>query len=192
MIPSRVSPPTGGYRKRLPIVGVMGSGTSEHAERAEPLGRWLAALGTHLLTGGGGGVMAAVSRGFHGVRERRGIVIGVIPGGARSGYPNPWVELPIFTHLPLTGERGTEAMSRNHVNVLSSDVIVALPGGAGTASEVRLALRYRRPLIAYVDHDHDIPDLPPEVPRAGDLEAVAAFVRSFAGDASTSGVLPGS
>ena len=51
-------------RERLPIVGVMGSGSHPHADLAEPLGRWLAAQGVHLLTGGGAGVMEAVSRAF--------------------------------------------------------------------------------------------------------------------------------
>ena len=47
--------------------------------------------GVHLLTGGGGGVMSAVSEAFHGVPERRGLVIGVIPGlrRARPGRPRP-------------------------------------------------------------------------------------------------------
>ncbi|MHC4507097.1 MAG: SLOG cluster 4 domain-containing protein, partial [Planctomycetota bacterium] len=137
-------------RLRLPVVGVLGSGTAPHAERARAVGQWLAHEGVHLLTGGGAGVMEAVSRAFFEVPDRRGAVIGILPGSADGaipgGYPNPWVEIAISTHLPLSGERGTDALSRNHINVLSSDVLLALPGGAGTASEVRLALRYGRPL----------------------------------------------
>ena len=78
---------------------------------------------------------------------------GVSDGGPKpkDGYPNRWVEIPVLTHLPLSGERGTEPMSRNHINVLSSDVIVALSGDAGTLSEVRLAVRYGRPVIAFVE-----------------------------------------
>ena len=121
--------------RRLPIVGVMGSGTEPHAERARPLGMWLASEGVHLLTGGGGGVMAAVSRAFFEVPDRAGRVIGVLPASTEasppappSGYPNPWVEIPLLTHLSLSGARGTDPLSRNHLNVLSSDVIVALPG----------------------------------------------------------------
>ena len=34
------------------------------------------------------------------------------------------------THLPSSGAAGTSALSRAHINVLSADVIVALPGGA--------------------------------------------------------------
>ncbi len=157
----------------------MGSGRAEHPRRAGALGRWLASRAVHLLTGGGGGVMSAVSRAFHEVPKRRGLVIGIIP--SRGGqpppcYPNQWVEVPIVTHLPLSGERGTEAGSRNHINVLSADVIVALPGSAGTASEVSLALRYGRPVVAFLNARDEIPDLPDGVPAHPDLEQVQAFV----------------
>ena len=164
---------------RLPIVAVIGSGVDEHDELARPLGRWLGGQGVHLLTGGGRGVMAAVSRAFHSAPDRRGLVIGVLPGEAGrtlKGYPNPWVEIPIATHLPLSGERGTDMRSRNHINVLSADVIVVLPGRAGTASEVHLALGYRKPLAAFVTDPGDFPNLPPDVPVCRTVDEVKAFV----------------
>lgn len=168
---------------RLPIVGVIGSGTNAHSDKAEPLGTWLARQGMHLLTGGGGGVMASVSRAFFEVPEREGLVIGVIPGsvrdgcyGSNPGYPNQYVEVPIFTHLPLSGTRGTDPMSRNHINILSSDVLVALPGAAGTASEVRLALTYKKPFIVFCDRREDIEGLPHDVPVEPDFEKVKSFV----------------
>lgn len=170
---------------RLPIVGVMGSGTSlEHAGRAEELGRWLAGEGVHLLTGGGAGLMEVVSRAFHGVAGRCGLVVGVLPssrddpGEARKGYPNPWVELPIYTHLALSGKKGTDPMSRNHINVLSSDVIIALPGGRGTSSEAQLAVRYGRPTVAYLDTPTQIPGLSAEVPVLRTFAEVQDFVRA--------------
>src|SRR5262245_19792521 len=126
------------------LMGVMGSGTEEHAVLAEPLGRWLAEQGLDLLTGGGGGVMAAVCRGFAAVPQRRGGSVGVLPAGPPRGYPNPWVDIAIQTHLPQRGEQGAGERSRNHLNVLSAHVIVVLPGGPGTRTEVELALRYRR------------------------------------------------
>ena len=176
--------------KRLPIVGVMGSGTQAHAERAEPLGRWLAGAGVHLLTGGGGGVMLAVSRAFCEVRARAGSSIGVLPGdvqagghAAPSGYPNPWIEVPIQTHLALRGEKGAELGSRNHINVLSSDVIIALPGGAGTASEARLARRYGRPIVAFIREPQELPGLPEGIARFAELEGIVEFVRSRVRDA---------
>ena len=168
--------------QRLPIVGVLGSGDAEHADKAAALGRWLATLPMHLLTGGGRGVMMAVARAFVAVPGRAGLVVGVIPCSRddaampKPGYPNPFVELAIRTHLPLSGADGTEAGSRNHINVLSLDVLVALPGSAGTASEVALAVRYRHPITAHIDDRADIPDLPAEVPVLASLAEVQAFV----------------
>jgi uncharacterized protein (TIGR00725 family) len=152
-------------------VGVMGSGVDEHDELARPIGELLAALGVNLLTGGGHGVMTAVSRAY--VRHPRasGICIGIIPcasltdrAARKPGYPNPFVELPVYTHLPLSGDEGTADLSRNHINVLTSDAIVALPGGDGTASEVALARRYSTPVVLF----H----------RAAEIEDVRAFLVS--------------
>ena len=56
----------------------------------------------------------------------------------------PWVELAIRTPLPISGEQGTDERSRNHVDVLTADVLVFLPGGAGTRSEAQLAVHYGR------------------------------------------------
>lgn len=162
----------------LPIVGVMGSGSAAHEEKAVEVGRWLATEGVHLLTGGGGGVMRSVSRAFSETSERRGSVIGVLPGRPEppAGYPNPWVEISIRTHLPASGAQGTGVSSRNHINVLSSDVIIALPGSAGTSSEVRLACAYGRPVVAFLDARSEIPDLPAEVPICQALDCVKEFV----------------
>jgi uncharacterized protein (TIGR00725 family) len=168
--------------KRLPVVGVLGSGETAHAGKAEAVGSWLATQRVHLLTGGGGGVMTVVSRAFQAVPNRAGLVVGIIPSGEdpavpKPGYPNPYVELAIITHLPLSGASGTGALSRNHINVLSSAVLIALPGGAGTASEAALALRYRRPIAAYLDDRSDIPELPASVPVLATLTEVEEFVR---------------
>jgi uncharacterized protein (TIGR00725 family) len=169
--------------RRLPIVGVIGSGSDAHAGRTAPLGRRLAELGVHLLTGGGGGVMEAVSRAFCEVEGRSGLVLAILPCESDDprryppGYPNPWVEVPIHTHLAARGDDGDAPQSRNHLNILTSDVIVALPGSAGTASEVRLALAYDRPLVAHLDRRSEIPDLPPEVALAPTLAEVEALLR---------------
>jgi len=148
---------------------VIGSGHSADACCAE-VGRLVAALGFDLLTGGGRGVMEAVSRAFFETSPRSGLVIGIIPAQVHGldqlehrtatgvvyeppeGYPNEWVEIAIYTHLPDSGARGTLRSSRNHINVLSADAIVALPGQAGTESEVWLAKQYGVPIIAYGDH----------------------------------------
>lgn len=160
----------------------MGSGTCAHEMRASILGQWLAREGVHLLTGGGGGVMAAVSRAFFEVADRKGSVIGIIPGHRGNqpppGYPNPWVEIPIFTHLPLSGSAGTDFRSRNHINVLTANVIIALPGSDGTASEVTLAIRYNRPLVAFLKNRQEIPALPETVMVTNQFERLKQVVRS--------------
>ena len=125
--------------------------------------------------------MAAVSKSFHDTPNRRGLVIGVLPCDEspevpRDGYPNQWVEIPILTHLPLGGDRGAEPMSRNHINILTSDVIVALPGDAGTGSEVKLAVKYGRPVIAFIESDQEIPELPHGVSTSSSLVGVQTFV----------------
>ena len=168
--------------RRRPVIGVMGSSADRHDTLAGPVGTWIARQGFHLLTGGGEGVMAAVGEAFVAVPGRRGLVIGVLPNAADdprrppAGYPNRWVELAVRTHLPLSGVRGTAPQSRNHINVLTADVVVALPGGPGTASEVRLAVRYQRPCVAFVTDRTQIPGLPDDVPSASTLQEVAAFV----------------
>lgn len=161
-----------------PLVGVMGSGNDEFATLAEPLGRWIAEQGLDMLTGGGGGIMASVCRGFSSVPNRRGLSIGVLPLRPPAGYPNDWVDIVIQTHLSARGPQGAGANSRNHINVLSSSVIVVLPGKAGTRTEMELAVHYRKPVIAYLGTNGDIEGIRRnELPRIARTQAdVEAFV----------------
>ena len=175
---------------RRRVVAVIGSGTFADPACVE-IGQLIASLGVDLLTGGGRGVMEAVSRAFFDVPARAGIVIGIIPATVDpiealeqrretpvtcrppDGYPNPSVELAIFTHLPDSRQQGTLRSSRNHINVLSADVIIALPGEAGTESEMWLAARYGVPIVAYGAHRTNVPA---GIPYAGSLEQVRRFV----------------
>ena len=170
--------------KRLPIVGVMGSGSEPHTERSRALGAELARLGVHLLTGGGGGVMREVSRAFCETPGRAGLCIGILPAGSEEppfdpprGYPHAWVEIPIRTHLSLRGSRGGEGGSRNAINILSSDAVVALPGGAGTSSEISLAVDLERPLVAFLADRAEIAGLPDSVRVEPLLAEVTEFLR---------------
>ena len=160
---------------KLPIIGVMGSGRQGHETLAAPLGKWLATLPVHLLTGGGRGVMTTISKAFAEVENRKGAVIGVLPY-SKEGYPNEHVEIPIQTHLSFSGVRGQDPLSRNHINILSSDLIIALPGRYGTSSEVKLALKYEKPVVAFIQNEEDIPELPDEVERIADLELLKVWV----------------
>lgn len=129
--------------------------------------------------------MASVSRAFATAEGRGGgLVIGVLPCAAGRadeappGYPNPWVEIEIRTHLNARAAQGASAMSRNHVNVLSSDVVVALPGGEGTASEIALAMRHGRPLALFGRDDRagDLPASDGPVAVADTVEEALSFV----------------
>ncbi|MDH3467006.1 MAG: molybdenum cofactor carrier protein [Gammaproteobacteria bacterium] len=171
------------HGNRLPIVGVIGSGRKSNQQLAEEVGRLIASLGAHLLTGGGQGVMSAVSEAFANVENRKGLVIGVLPcrkidpARPKPGYPNRWIEVAIPTHLPLSGAQGIEPMSRNHINVLASQSIVALPGGSGTSCEAALAVQYKRPIIAYLGARGVIPNLDSTVIRAESIGDVDRFLK---------------
>ncbi len=145
---------------RRTTIGVMGSGDDEHRELAEPLGEAIARAGFDVLTGGGRGTMTAVSRGFTRIPSRVGRCVAILRGDASGvalpGYPNRFVETPIFTHLPAGG---VEHDSRNHLNILSSDVVVALPGGFGTGSEIELSIRYGKPVIVHAVWANRFPTL---------------------------------
>jgi uncharacterized protein (TIGR00725 family) len=164
------------------VIGVMGSGSAEYKDMAEPLGRWLAEQGYDLITGGGGGVMTAVCRAFASVPNRRGISLGVLPAGPPHGYPNKWVDLIIQTHLPKRGDEGADILSRNHITVLSSTVIVILPGREGTRTELALALHHRKPVIAFLGPEGQIEGtLRMALPAvAMEFDEVTAFIQANA------------
>ena len=121
------------------VIGVMGAGRplDEAAfSVAYRLGALIAERGWVLLTGGSPvGVMDAASKG---ASEAGGLVVGVIKSDD-SRHASRYVDIAISTGM---GD------ARNVINVLSSDVVVALPGGAGTLSEVALALKSGKTVIA--------------------------------------------
>lgn len=149
--------------RKLPIVGVFGQGRplgDERAGLARDVGAMVARLGAHLLTGAGYGVMAGAAEGFVAVGGRVGLSIGIVPRApdgaldepnrATDGrpYPNPFVEIAIFTPLPPRVDDWRTTPARNHINVFTADAIIALPGGPGTRNELDMASYYHRVLDA--------------------------------------------
>lgn len=123
---------------RKTIVGVMGPGETaspQLCETAYELGQCIAQQGWILLTGGRNvGVMNAASCG---AKAADGLTIGILPTSDRQGVSDA-VDIAICTGL---------GSARNNINVQSSDVVVACGMGAGTASEVALAIKAKKPVI---------------------------------------------
>jgi uncharacterized protein (TIGR00725 family) len=95
----------------------------------------IAQQGWVLLTGGRkAGVMDAASQGAKSVD---GLTIGILPGKDSQGISEA-VDIAIFTDM---------GNARNNINVLSSDVIIACGIGAGTVSEIALALKSHKKVI---------------------------------------------
>ncbi len=121
------------------VVGVMGGGEGAppHAIReAYQLGELIAEQGWVLLNGGRRvGVMDASAAG---ARSKGGLVVGILPD-ADTHQASPHVDICILTGM---------GSARNVINVLSSDVVIACAGEEGTISEVALALKHGKTVIA--------------------------------------------
>ncbi len=120
------------------IIGVMGAGekaTTQDVKNAYELGRLIAEHGWVLLTGGRkAGVMDAANKG---AKASGGLTIGILSGKDTAGISEA-VDLAIITDL---------GNARNNINVLTAKVVVACGMGAGTASEVALAIKNGKKVI---------------------------------------------
>jgi uncharacterized protein (TIGR00725 family) len=119
------------------LIGVVGSGDEDAGLNAvaEEAGRLIAEAGCVLVNGGLGGVMAASARG---AKRAGGLTIGLLPGG-HPGDANPDIDVPVPTGM---GEM------RNALIIRAASVVIAIGGGYGTLSEVALALKTGKPVIA--------------------------------------------
>ena len=120
-----------------PYVSVVGSGTAsgELYEAARRVGRLVAERGGTLICGGRSGVMEAAARG---ATEAGGVAIGVLPDEDRR-RANAFLAFSIATG---TGH------ARNLAVVCSGDVVIAVGGEYGTLSEIGLARKVGRPVVA--------------------------------------------
>lgn len=120
------------------IIGVMGPGeqaTARDVQVAYDLGQAIATAGWVLLTGGRPvGVMEAASQG---AKSAGGLTIGILPSKCREDAADA-IDIPIVTGM---------GNGRNIINVLSSSVIISCGLGAGTASEVALAIKTGKPIV---------------------------------------------
>ncbi|WP_029895151.1 TIGR00725 family protein [Desulfohalovibrio reitneri] len=118
-------------------IAVIGDGShAPHAEQtAKKLGQMLADAGFTLVSGGLKGVMSAASEG---ARERGGHTVGLLPGLDREDA-NEFIEVPVVTGL---------GHMRNFLVVANADLVIAVEGGWGTLSELALAKKIGKTVIA--------------------------------------------
>ena len=123
---------------RHTLVGVVGGGDTasvEDVDAARELGSLIAKKGWTLVNGGRrAGCMQASAEGAH---RAGGLTIGLLPEDHRDNA-SEFIAIPIVTGLNS---------ARNNLITLSSDIIIACPGGAGTLSEIALALKNKKDVI---------------------------------------------
>ena len=112
---------------------------------AHELGSEIARRGGVVVCGGLGGVMEAVASGAH---ASGGLSVGVLPTYDRT-TGNQWLDVVLPTGF---------GHARNVIVVASGDAVIALPGEYGTASEIALALKLGRPVVA-LNAWHDQPNV---------------------------------
>jgi uncharacterized protein (TIGR00725 family) len=118
-------------------IGVCGAAAAEGElyDKAYRVGRLIAGRGWTVVCGGLGGVMEAASKG---ATEAGGVVIGVIPGYEKDSA-NAYVKYTIATGM---------GHARNVIIAASADAVIAVGGGYGTLSEMALATKLGRPVVA--------------------------------------------
>jgi uncharacterized protein (TIGR00725 family) len=121
-------------RSAIAVIGAGDAGEKVCAI-AFKVGYEIARKGVVLVCGGRGGVMEAAAQG---ARSGGGHTVGILPSYNRASA-NSHIEFAIATGM---GE------ARNAIVVASADAVIALPGEAGTLSEIALAMKIGRPVVA--------------------------------------------
>lgn len=119
------------------IIAVVGAAeaTEELCAHARMIGRGVAKRGWTLVTGGLSGVMEAASAGAH---SEGGLVVGILPT-ASTASANAHVSVPIATNM---------GHARNAIIAHTADVVVAIGGSYGTLSEIAIARKLGKRVLA--------------------------------------------
>jgi uncharacterized protein (TIGR00725 family) len=125
-------------------VGVCGAAVADGGlyDKAYRVGRLIAGRGWAVVCGGLGGTMEAASKG---ATEVGGVVIGVLPTYEKDSA-NAYVKYTIATGM---------GHARNVIIAASADAVIAVGGEYGTLSEMALAMKLGRPVVA-VDPPVDV------------------------------------
>ena len=132
-----------GLKHRIGVVGPA-SCPQDVYDLAQEVGFLIGRSGAILICGGRSGVMEASAKG---AREAGGITVGILPGNSAS-EANPYIDIPVVTDL---------GNGRNIINVLTSQVVIAIHGSYGTLSEIALAMKCRIPVVGLRTWDLSAP-----------------------------------
>ncbi len=99
------------------------------------VGELLAERGCVVINGGLGGVMEASAKG---AKIRDGLTVGIIPSDKKD-YANPYIDIVVVTNM---------GHARNIIIAHSCDAMIAIGGGYGTISEMAIALKLGKRVVA--------------------------------------------
>ena len=160
---------------RTRLIAVIGGGkdlSPEQEALAEALGEALVKEGFGVVTGGMGGVMEAASRGA--VRGRGKAlhppVVAVLPS-YDADKANSYVDIVIPTGM---------GHARNAIVVAAGDAVVCVGGATGALSEVGLARKIGRPVVAFGESGGTaglVAKALPSVQEVGTVEEAIAYVK---------------
>src|SRR5712692_10668788 len=121
-------------RRYVAVCGASDATASQLASARE-VGRLLAESGVVVINGGPGGVSGAASEG---AAQAGGTVVGILPDIDRSGA-NPHLSISLPTGM---------GQARNVLIVTAAESVIAIGDGWGTLSEIAVARKLGRPVIA--------------------------------------------
>ena len=118
------------------------SASQKEMDVAYKLGLLLASKDYIVLTGGRNcGVMEAALKG---AKSANGLTLGILPG-VNKQFQSNFVDISIVTGLN---------QARNQINILTSDIVIAVGLGPGTLSEIALAIKYEKKVIVFNTDEH--------------------------------------
>jgi len=123
-----------GKMRQILVIGNNDNGCTPELEAiAYETGQEVARSGSVLITGGLGGVMRSAS---HGAKDANGLTVGIIPQDDAT-LANEFCDIVIPSGIGL---------SRDFLNALSADGVIAVGGGSGTLSEICAAYMHKKPI----------------------------------------------
>ena len=140
-------------------IAVIGSG-ADFVARAEEVGRLLAEAGCTVVTGGGGEVMAAATRG---AKRAGGVTLAILPG-ERHEDTNCWADYVVVTGI---------GHARNLAVAATGHGVIAVGGSWGTLAEIAFARRLRRPVVV-LDGGPEVEGIPRASTPAEAVEQILA------------------